>query len=179
MASGSRLPTIGDDPPDRLVIAAVRGSLRLRPRSFAAMFYHRPTGWKRPIANNHADLLVTHWGLGYAGDHRLRHDIVSTAWIIQLGVIMDPVVIPIDGTLDLHTFAPGELKALLNDYLDACLEHRIYDLRIIHGKGRGVLRERVRSLLTTDPRVRTVDNAPADAGGWGATLVTLKKVGHD
>ena len=92
---------------------------------------------------------------------------------------MDPVVIPIDGTLDLHTFAPGELKELLHDYIDACLEHRIYDLRIIHGKGRGIVRERVRSLLARDPRVRTVHQAPAEAGGWGATLVTLKRMGHD
>jgi DNA-nicking Smr family endonuclease len=56
---------------------------------------------------------------------------------------MDPVVVPIDGVLDLHTFAPGELKGLMQDYIDACLEANIYDLRIIHGKGSGVMRARV------------------------------------
>lgn len=88
---------------------------------------------------------------------------------------MDPVVVPIDGVLDLHTFAPGELKGLMQDYIDACLESDIYLLRIIHGKGSGVMRARVRSLLKTDLRVQTFEDAPPDAGGWGATLVTLKR----
>lgn len=88
---------------------------------------------------------------------------------------MQPVVIPIDGTLDLHTFAPAEIKNLLRDYIDACLDADVYDLRIIHGKGSGVLRARVRSLLDKDPRVADVGDAPPDAGGWGATLVRLKK----
>jgi DNA-nicking Smr family endonuclease len=88
---------------------------------------------------------------------------------------MDPVVVPIDGVLDLHTFAPGELKGLMQDYIDACLESSIYDLRIIHGKGNGVLRSRVHALLEKELRVQMVEDAPADAGGWGATLVTLKR----
>lgn len=88
---------------------------------------------------------------------------------------MDPVVIPIDGVLDLHTFAPGELKGLMRDYIDACLEASIYDLRVIHGKGSGVMRARVRSLLKSDLCVETFADAPADAGGWGATLVKLKR----
>ncbi len=88
---------------------------------------------------------------------------------------MEPVVVPIDGVLDLHTFAPGELKRLMQDYIDACLESSIYDLRIIHGKGSGVMRSRVRSLLEKDSRVQAIEDAPADAGGWGATLATLKR----
>ena len=88
---------------------------------------------------------------------------------------MEPVVIPIDGTLDLHTFAPKELNRLLDGYIDACLESGIYDLRIIHGKGKGVMRERVRALIDRDARVASFGNAPEEAGGWGATLVTLKK----
>ena len=87
---------------------------------------------------------------------------------------MDPVVVPIDGMLDLHTFAPSELKRLMQDYIDACLESNIYDLRIIHGKGSGVMRTRVRSLLEKDLRVQAFEDASPDAGGWGATLVTLK-----
>jgi len=88
---------------------------------------------------------------------------------------MDPVIVPIDGVLDLHTFAPGELKGLMQDYIDACLASNIYDLRIIHGKGSGVMRVRVRALLEKDLRVQAYEDAPANAGGWGATLVTLKK----
>jgi DNA-nicking Smr family endonuclease len=88
---------------------------------------------------------------------------------------MNPVVVPIDGILDLHTFAPGDLKHLMQDYIDACLASGIHDLRIIHGKGSGVMRARVRSLLARDPRVDAYKDAPADAGGWGATRVTLKR----
>ena len=88
---------------------------------------------------------------------------------------MDPVVVPIDGILDLHTFAPGELKGLMQDYIEACLESSIYDLRIIHGKGSGLMRVRVRALLEKDLRVQGFEDAPEDAGGWGATLVTLKR----
>ena len=88
---------------------------------------------------------------------------------------MDPVVVPIDGVLDLHTFAPGELDRLLPDYIEACLESRIYDLRIIHGKGSGTMRSRVRARLAKDRRVHGFEDAPADAGGWGATLVTVKR----
>ena len=88
---------------------------------------------------------------------------------------MDPVVVPIDGVLDLHTFAPGELNRLMQDYIDACLESSIYDLRIIHGKGGGVMRSRVHVLMEKDLRVHGFTAAPADAGGWGATLVKLKR----
>ncbi|WP_419661693.1 hypothetical protein Dvar_21290 [Desulfosarcina variabilis str. Montpellier] len=88
---------------------------------------------------------------------------------------MDPVIVPIDGVLDLHTFAPTVLDTLIGDYIEACLESAIYDLRIIHGKGTGVLRARVRALLEKDPRVASMGDAPSDAGGWGATVVNLKR----
>lgn len=88
---------------------------------------------------------------------------------------MDPVIVPINGTLDLHTFAVNELKNLMHDYIEACLEANIYDLRIIHGKGSGVMRARVRALLHKHPEVLKFQDAPADAGSWGATLVTLKQ----
>jgi DNA-nicking Smr family endonuclease len=91
---------------------------------------------------------------------------------------MDPVVVPIDGLLDLHTFAPGDLNGLMQDYIDACLEANVYDLRIIHGKGSGMMRSRVHALLEKDWRVHVFEDAPADAGGWGATLVTLKRMRH-
>ncbi len=86
---------------------------------------------------------------------------------------MQPVVVPIDGVLDLHTFAPRDVSALMSDYIDACLESGIRDIRIIHGKGSGILRRRVRALLDRDPRVSAYGDAPPDAGGWGATVAHL------
>lgn len=86
---------------------------------------------------------------------------------------MEPIEQPIDGVLDLHTFNPKELPDLLDDYFEACLEKGITSIRIIHGKGRGVLKARVRSLLSKNAMVRSFKDAPEQAGGWGATLVEL------
>ena len=66
---------------------------------------------------------------------------------------MDPVELPIDGELDLHTFHPREIKELIPDYLAACREKGIYQIRIVHGKGKGVLRETVHRLLERLPEV--------------------------
>jgi DNA-nicking Smr family endonuclease len=89
---------------------------------------------------------------------------------------LEPIEIPIDGVLDLHTFLPKEVKALLYDYIDACRDKEIFSLRIIHGKGTGVLKKRVQGILKSHPDVVSFSDAPVQAGGWGATLVELKKV---
>jgi DNA-nicking Smr family endonuclease len=88
-------------------------------------------------------------------------------------VCEEPLQIPIDGVLDLHTFRPGEVKKLVPEYLAACRELGILDVRIIHGKGDGTLRRTVHALLRRDPGVLRYALAGGDAGGWGATLVTL------
>ena len=88
---------------------------------------------------------------------------------------MEPIEIPIDGVLDLHTFKPSELPDLLDDYIAACSAKHIYDLRIIHGKGKGILKQKVHSLLRSHPDVASFSDAPAEAGGWGATLVKLRR----
>jgi DNA-nicking Smr family endonuclease len=85
----------------------------------------------------------------------------------------DSVELPIDGILDLHTFRPGEVKELLPDYIAACRERGIFSIRIIHGKGTGTMREAVRSILRGLPGIASFGTAGEDAGGWGATLVTL------
>lgn len=87
---------------------------------------------------------------------------------------MEPVKIPITDVLDLHTFRPGEVFDLLDDYFDACIEAGIFTVRIIHGKGKGILKDRVRKKLLQSPVVDYFKDAPLQAGGWGATQVELK-----
>jgi DNA-nicking Smr family endonuclease len=85
----------------------------------------------------------------------------------------EPVSIPIDGILDLHTFRPGETAELVEEYLVACLERRIKQVRIIHGKGKGVQRKIVHSLLERLDFVSSFQSADETEGGWGATIVIL------
>ncbi len=86
----------------------------------------------------------------------------------------DPVELPINGTLDLHCFLPGEVDELIPEYLKECLKRGIRQVRIVHGKGTGALRRKVHSILG---RLREVDSfslAGESAGGWGATIVKLR-----
>lgn len=80
----------------------------------------------------------------------------------------------IDGTLDLHMFHPREVKELVPDYLRACSEKGILQVRIVHGKGTGTLRRIVHSALDKMPEVISYRLAEGTQGGWGATLVELK-----
>lgn len=86
-----------------------------------------------------------------------------------------PVIIPIEDFLDLHTFQPKEVKDLLPDYLEAAYEKGFAGVRIIHGKGTGTLREIVHSILRKHPLVVSFRQADAGSGGWGATVVMLKE----
>jgi DNA-nicking Smr family endonuclease len=86
----------------------------------------------------------------------------------------NPVTLPIDGTLDLHTFAPREVKELLPEYLRACQARSILQVRIVHGKGTGALRRQVHAVLGRLPEVASFALAGEAGGGWGATLVTLR-----
>ena len=87
----------------------------------------------------------------------------------------NPIRVPINGTLDLHTFHPKEVKELVPDYIEACREKGIFKIRIIHGKGTGTLREIVRSILKKHPAVIDFHHEGGTGGGWGATVVELKK----
>jgi DNA-nicking Smr family endonuclease len=85
-----------------------------------------------------------------------------------------PVVIPINGELDLHTFAPRETARVLDAYIEACLERGICSLRIIHGKGTGTLQATVHAWLRRDARVESFRPGDETSGGWGATLARLR-----
>ena len=87
--------------------------------------------------------------------------------------IMDEIHLPIDGVLDLHMFSPKDATSVVDEYLRACIEKDIYDVRIIHGKGKGVLRRTVHALLERHPDVLEfrIDSGPSS---WGATIVRLK-----
>jgi DNA-nicking Smr family endonuclease len=85
------------------------------------------------------------------------------------------IILPIEDSLDLHTFQPREVKELLDDYLEAALQKGFREVLIIHGKGQGVLRQRVHALLKRHPLVISMRQADEAAGGWGATVAVLKE----
>ena len=86
----------------------------------------------------------------------------------------EPLELPIDGVLDLHTFQPRDVKALVPDYLAECQARGILSVRIIHGKGLGHLRRNVHALLEKHPAVVGFTLDHPQFGGWGATLVRLR-----
>lgn len=81
---------------------------------------------------------------------------------------------PIDGVLDLHTFSPKDVKELVPEYIEECLRRGIVQIRIIHGKGTGVLRRIVHSLLDKNEHVAGYRLDSQSSSSWGATLVELK-----
>lgn len=85
----------------------------------------------------------------------------------------EPVRIPITDVFDLHTISARDTKAAVEAYLEEAHSLGLRALRIIHGRGIGTQREMVRSILKRTPYVIAFRDAPADAGGWGATVVTL------
>ena len=86
----------------------------------------------------------------------------------------EPIPVPIDGVLDLHSFNPRDVKEVVLAYLEACLERGIFQVRIIHGKGIGNLRRTVHALLAKHPQVSSFTLDHPEYGGWGATIVHLR-----
>jgi DNA-nicking Smr family endonuclease len=84
--------------------------------------------------------------------------------------------IPIEDSLDLHSFLPRDVPSVLSEYLVEALRRGFREVRIIHGKGKGVRRAEVQRLLRGDPRVSGASDASPERGGFGATVVVLKVV---
>ena len=86
----------------------------------------------------------------------------------------ETIQIPLEDSLDLHSFRPQEIPEVVEEYVHACQRAGFVEVRIIHGRGIGVQRRVVQSLLSKLPAVGSFHDAPAERGGWGATVVRLR-----
>jgi DNA-nicking Smr family endonuclease len=85
----------------------------------------------------------------------------------------EPVVIPIEETLDLHPFLPAETRSVVEEYLTEAAKAGLREVRLIHGRGQGVQRRIVRGVLERSPLVLSFHDADPGGGGWGATVASL------
>jgi DNA-nicking Smr family endonuclease len=88
----------------------------------------------------------------------------------------EPVEVPIEDVLDLHPFRPADVKDVAHEYLMEARKRGLRQVRLIHGRGVGVQRERVQSLLRTLDWVEAFHDADHTGGGWGATVVLLRPI---
>lgn len=91
--------------------------------------------------------------------------------------IPDEVVVPLEDFIDLHPFRPRDVRSVVESYLEEAVSAGFREVRLIHGRGIGVQREIVRSLLSRHPAVVDFRDAPGERGGWGATVVRLTAPG--
>jgi DNA-nicking Smr family endonuclease len=89
----------------------------------------------------------------------------------------DPVSLPIEDSLDLHSFAPKDVRPVVEEYLKEAAARGFREVRLIHGRGIGMQRASVQALLAVQPLVERFFDAPPERGGWGATIVILRPVG--
>ena len=87
--------------------------------------------------------------------------------------MLDEVRLPLEDFIDLHSFRPRDVRSVVESYLEEAIEAGFREVRLIHGRGVGVQREIIRSLLVKHPGVDSFSDAPAERGGWGATVVRL------
>ena len=86
----------------------------------------------------------------------------------------EPVILPIEDRLDLHPFSPKDVPSVVEEYIDQCVKLGVQEIRLIHGRGKGVQRRIIRSFLEKHLHVLSFKDAPLEAGGWGATVVALR-----
>lgn len=85
-----------------------------------------------------------------------------------------PIRVPIEDTIDLHTFAPRDVASVVKSYLEEAVRAGLREVRIIHGRGTGVQKETVRQVLAASPLVERFEEALPERGGWGATIAWLR-----
>ena len=103
----------------------------------------------------------------------LRHSSIEDQSLNPDSPFPEPIVIEFSDVIDLHSIPPRQVRAVVEGYLEEAQRRQVRWVRIIHGKGIGVQRETVRSILSRTPFVADFRDAPAETGGWGATIVTL------
>ena len=91
----------------------------------------------------------------------------------------DEVELPIEDSIDLHAFRPRDVRSVVESYLEEVAKRGFREVRLIHGRGIGVQREIIRSLLREHPAVEEFFDARPERGGWGATVVRLRAEGPD
>lgn len=91
----------------------------------------------------------------------------------------DAKVLEIEDAIDLHGFLPRDVPSVVESYLEAAHERGFREVRLIHGRGTGFQRMRVRQTLEQNPLVLAFRDAPATRGGWGATVVELRDTDDD
>ena len=91
-------------------------------------------------------------------------------------VSIEAVSVPLTDVLDLHSFRPNETQQVVTAYLDEARRAGLCEVRIIHGRGRGVQRAAIRRVLAETAGVADFSDAPPGRGGWGATVVRLRPV---
>jgi len=109
-----------------------------------------------------------------------HNDVDGPAEAENIEVLVDPnmpVEIPVEDSIDLHPFPPRDVPDVVDAYLEVAVEKGFSEVRLIHGRGIGVQRDRVQKLLARHPLVSGFHDAPADRGGWGATIAYLKTTG--
>src|SRR5688572_13029859 len=115
-------------------------------------------------------------GLEFRGDKHSADPVVDESEGEQLdpdNPFPDVVTIEFRDVIDLHSIPSRQVRAVVEDYIDEAHRRGVRWVRIIHGKGIGVQRELVRSILSRASCVLDYRDAPAESGGWGATVVTL------
>lgn len=121
------------------------------------------------------ELLKKVFGAARGGGENYAGDFVEGDEVDPFDSFPDPIMLEITDVFDLHSIPPREVRAVVEEYLREARRKGFRVVRIIHGKGVGVQREVVRSVLARTPFVERFADAPADAGGWGARVAFLKE----
>jgi Smr domain len=158
LPAGARL-RIGESAVVELLVSDAAGVVRVPPQDCATAGV--PAGLLEAGASDPVAAHVLEPGSVQVGD----------------GIALEAVTLPLADVLDLHSFRPEETSKVVSEYLDEARRAGVGEVRIVHGRGRGVQRAIIRRLLAEAPGVAGFADAPQARGGWGATVVRLRRAG--